>query len=143
MTPKTSSRRELRANVFGWLIQSWTMAAPRKSKETRKFFVGSGRLPLKMSNATPAAKAPMITAFAPVACSSRCIISFAPRRRRVLPEARPRLISSLRLRKSNILLPTGRRRAVLLIRGDDRADKLVPHHVTFGEVGHRDARDIF
>src|ERR1700682_3540063 len=74
--------------------------------------------------------------------------SFFERRRRVLREARPRLMSRLRLRKSSMaLLPRSRRqvrgRPMLLIRADHSADEFVPDDVTLGEIDERNSLHVF
>ena len=59
--------------------------------------------------------------------------------RRVLREARPRLMSWLRLRKSNMALLAGTRRevrggAMLLIGANDGAHQLVPDNIALVEI---------
>src|SRR5437764_11670054 len=94
--------RELRTNVVGWLIQSCVTAVAKKSSEITKFFVGSGCCPLKMRTARPPMNAVKMTHFTEAADSNVWSNSFLLIRRRVLPEARPRLTSRLRLMKSNM-----------------------------------------
>src|SRR5687767_11323741 len=145
MTPKTSNSRELRKNVVGWLIQSWVSAVAKKSSEVTKFLVGSGCWPLKMRKARPATKAAKISHFTGAAYSRLCSSSFLLRRRRSFREARPRLINWLRLRKSNIALFARwtlgrvRRRAMLLVSADYRANQLMPYHVAFRKIDERNA----
>src|SRR3954468_1165793 len=117
-------------------------AAPKNNSPTTKFLVGSGSCPLKVSNARPATKPAKIAIMTYGENSSVSTSSFEPRRRRVLLEAIPRFTSLFRFRKSNMTLfarAAGRRRAVLLIGVNDRADKLVPHHIALVEIVHRDS----
>ena len=70
------------------------------------------------------------------------ISSLPDRRRRRLRDARPRLTSWPRLRKSNIAMLFARFEggpAMGLIRADDGAHQFVSHNIAFGEVYRRDS----
>src|SRR6202011_405041 len=145
IVPKTRKTREFWAKVFGWLIHSAAIAVAKNKSAITKLLVGSGCSPLKMRNARPPMKAARIMTFTNRACSRLWSNSLRVRRRRCFLEARPRRRSRLRLRKSSmILLACGRRwRAVLLVSGDDRTNKLVAYHVALVEINDRNPGNTF
>jgi len=72
--------------------------------------------------------------------------SLRERRRRILREARPRLMSRPRLRESNMSILGGRRivrGTMSLIGVDDSTNQLVPYHIALVEINDRNSDRVF
>ena len=72
--------------------------------------------------------------------------SLRERRRRILREARPRLMSRPRLKESSMSILSGRRivrGTMSLIGVDDSTNQLVPYHIALVEINDRNSDRVF